>query len=62
MIIHPGSTTHRQLSDEELEAAGVRAGTVRLSVGTESIDDLLWDLDQGFEAAKKATAKEVVGA
>ena len=62
LIIHPGSTTHRQLSDEELEAAGVRAGTVRLSVGTESIDDLLWDLDQGFEAAKKATAKEVVGA
>ncbi|TDI45862.1 MAG: O-acetylhomoserine aminocarboxypropyltransferase/cysteine synthase [Acidobacteria bacterium] len=62
LIIHPGSTTHRQLNDEELEAAGVRAGTVRLSVGTESLDDLLWDLDQGFEAAKKAGAKEVVGA
>ncbi len=62
LIIHPGSTTHRQLSDEELQAAGVRAGTVRLSVGTESIDDLLWDLDQGFESVKKVGAKEVVGA
>ena len=49
LIIHPGSTTHRQLSDEELAAAGVGPGTVRLSVGTESVDDLIWDLEQGFE-------------
>jgi len=49
LIIHPASTTHRQLSDAELAAAGVGPGTVRLSVGTESIDDLLWDLDQAFE-------------
>jgi O-acetylhomoserine (thiol)-lyase len=48
LVIHPASTTHRQLGDAELRAAGVRAGTVRLSVGTESVDDLLWDLDQGF--------------
>ncbi len=48
LIIHPASTTHRQLSDAELEAAGVRAGTVRLSVGTESVDDLIWDLEQGL--------------
>jgi O-acetylhomoserine (thiol)-lyase len=48
LIIHPASTTHRQLSDAELEAAGVRPGTVRLSVGTESIDDLIWDLEQGL--------------
>jgi O-acetylhomoserine (thiol)-lyase len=48
LIIHPASTTHRQLSDEELRAAGVGPGTVRLSVGTESVDDLIWDLEQGF--------------
>ena len=48
LIIHPASTTHRQLSDAELEAAGVRAGTIRLSVGTESVDDLIWDLDRGL--------------
>jgi O-acetylhomoserine (thiol)-lyase len=48
LIIHPASTTHRQLSDAELEAAGVRPGTIRLSVGTESIDDLIWDLEQGL--------------
>jgi len=48
LIIHPASTTHRQLSDSELEAAGVRPGTIRLSVGTESVDDLIWDLEQGF--------------
>jgi O-acetylhomoserine (thiol)-lyase len=51
LIIHPGSTTHRQLSDAELAAAGVGPGTIRLSVGTESIDDLLWDLGQGFTRA-----------
>ncbi len=48
LIIHPASTTHRQLSDVELEAAGVRPGTIRLSVGTESVDDLIWDLEQGL--------------
>ena len=48
LIIHPASTTHRQLSDTELEAAGVRPGTIRLSVGTESVDDLVWDLEQGL--------------
>ena len=48
LIIHPASTTHRQLGDAELAAAGVRPGTVRLSVGTESVDDLIWDLEQAF--------------
>jgi O-acetylhomoserine (thiol)-lyase len=48
LIIHPASTTHRQLSDAELEAAGVRPGTIRLSVGTESVSDLIWDLDQAL--------------
>ena len=55
LIIHPASTTHRQLSDDELRAAGVGPGTVRLSVGTESVEDLIWDLEQGF-ALVAATA------
>src|SRR6187551_1093099 len=48
LIIHPASTTHRQLNDDELRAAGVGPGTIRLSVGTESVEDLIWDLEQGF--------------
>jgi O-acetylhomoserine (thiol)-lyase len=59
LIIHPASTTHRQLSDDELRAAGVGPGTVRLSVGTESVEDLLWDLEQGF-ARVAATAGQKV--
>jgi O-acetylhomoserine (thiol)-lyase len=55
LIIHPASTTHRQLSDDELRAAGVGAGTVRLSVGTESVGDLIWDLEQGFKRVAAAT-------
>jgi O-acetylhomoserine (thiol)-lyase len=52
LIIHPASTTHRQLSDAELEAAGVRPGTIRLSVGTESVDDLIWDLEQALDRVR----------
>jgi O-acetylhomoserine (thiol)-lyase len=48
LVIHPASTTHRQLNDAELAAAGVGPGTIRLSVGTESADDLIWDLEQGL--------------
>jgi O-acetylhomoserine (thiol)-lyase len=62
LIIHPASTTHRQLSDEELRAAGVGPGTVRLSVGTESVEDLLWDLEQGFARVAAAVEKEVATA
>jgi O-acetylhomoserine (thiol)-lyase len=51
LALHPGSTTHRQLSAEELVAAGISPGTVRLSVGLESIDDLLWDLEHALAAA-----------
>jgi O-acetylhomoserine (thiol)-lyase len=51
LVIHPASTTHRQLSDDELLAAGITPGTIRLSVGLESLDDLLWDLERGLEAA-----------
>ncbi len=59
LVIHPASTTHRQLTDEELLAGGITAGTIRLSVGLETLDDLIWDLDRGLAAAKAAT---VVGA
>jgi O-acetylhomoserine (thiol)-lyase len=52
LVIHPASTTHRQLSDDELLGAGITAGTIRLSVGIESIDDLIWDLDRGLEATQ----------
>jgi O-acetylhomoserine (thiol)-lyase len=51
LVIHPASTTHRQLSDDELDGAGIRPGTIRLSVGLEDLDDLLWDLDLGLAAA-----------
>jgi O-acetylhomoserine (thiol)-lyase len=61
LVIHPASTTHRQLSDEELVAAGISAGTIRLSVGLETLDDLIWDLERGLEAASSASASEVDG-
>ena len=60
LIIHPASTTHRQLNDEELRAAGVGPGTIRLSVGIEDVDDLIWDLEQGFARAAATTSTEVV--
>jgi O-acetylhomoserine (thiol)-lyase len=50
LVIHPGSTTHQQLSDEELKRSGIGPGTVRLSVGLETLEDLLWDLDQALLA------------
>ena len=52
LAIHPATTTHSQLSDEEQRSAGVDPGLVRLSVGLESIDDIIADLEQGFAAAK----------
>jgi O-acetylhomoserine (thiol)-lyase len=51
LIIHPASTTHRQMSDEEQLKAGVSPDMVRMSVGLESIDDLLWDIDQALAAS-----------
>jgi len=54
LVIHPASTTHRQLSDDELRAAGVGPGTIRLSVGIESAGDLIWDLEQGFASVRTA--------
>ena len=51
LVIHPGSTTHRQLSVDEQARAGVTPDMIRLSVGLESIDDILWDLDRSLAAA-----------
>ena len=50
LVIHPASTTHSQLSEKELLASGVKPNTVRLSIGTEHIDDILADLAHGFDA------------
>lgn len=52
LVIHPASTTHSQLSTEELLKAGIKPTTVRLSIGTEHIDDIIADLEQGFDAIK----------
>lgn len=50
LVIHPASTTHSQLSAEELASAGIKPTTIRLSVGTEHIDDIIDDLKQGFDS------------
>lgn len=52
LVIHPASTTHRQLSDEEQVAAGVAPDMVRLSIGLETLDDLLWDIGQALEKSQ----------
>src|SRR5579862_6990346 len=56
LVIHPASTTHQQLADEALEAAGVPADLIRISVGIEDLDNILWDLDQALAAATKAVS------
>ena len=50
LVIHPATTTHSQLSDEELADQGINQGTIRLSIGTEHIDDIIADLEKGFAA------------
>jgi O-acetylhomoserine (thiol)-lyase len=56
LVIHPASTTHAQLSEQQLEAGGVRPDLIRISVGLEDVEDILWDLDVGLAAAA-STAK-----
>ena len=51
LVIHPASTTHRQLTDEQLVGAGVRSDLIRISVGLEDADDIIWDLDQALTIA-----------
>ena len=52
LVIHPASTTHSQMNEEELRYCGIKPNTVRLSIGTEHIEDILEDLQAGFEAVK----------
>ncbi|MGN0666524.1 MAG: O-acetylhomoserine aminocarboxypropyltransferase/cysteine synthase family protein [Huintestinicola sp.] len=52
LVIHPASTTHSQMNEEELLSAGIKPNTVRLSIGTEHIDDILADLQHGFDSVK----------
>ena len=51
LIIHPGSTTHQQLTDEQQIEAGVSPDMIRLSVGLEDVEDICWDLDRALRAA-----------
>ena len=53
LVIHPASTTHSQLTDEELANVGITQSTIRLSIGTEHIDDIIADLERGFAAVKE---------
>lgn len=54
LVIHPASTTHQQLADEALLAAGVSPDLIRVSVGIEDVDDIIWDFDQALQTAVKA--------
>lgn len=53
LVIHPASTTHSQMNEQELLASGIKPNTIRLSIGTEHIDDIIGDLQQAFDAIKK---------
>ena len=53
LVIHPASTTHQQLTPEQQEAAGVTPDQIRLSIGLEDLDDILWDLDQALDASQR---------
>jgi O-acetylhomoserine (thiol)-lyase len=55
LIIHPASTTHQQLTDEELVACGIGPDMIRVSIGIEDIDDILWDLEQALAKSQQAT-------
>ena len=50
LVIHPASTTHSQLNEEELSDQGIKPNTIRLSIGTENIDDIIEDLEEAFQA------------
>ena len=61
LVIHPASTTHRQLGDAELAGAGIGPGTIRLSIGLEDPADLIWDLKNGLRASGEADAADESG-
>lgn len=53
LVIHPASTTHSQLNEEELREQGIRPNTIRLSIGTENIKDIIEDLEEDFRAVER---------
>ncbi|SHJ01245.1 O-acetylhomoserine (thiol)-lyase [Butyrivibrio fibrisolvens DSM 3071] len=59
LVIHPYDTTHAEMTPEQLEEAGIYQNTIRLSIGTEHIDDILWDLEQGFKAVEQVSPELV---
>ncbi|MBI2748298.1 MAG: O-acetylhomoserine aminocarboxypropyltransferase/cysteine synthase [Burkholderiales bacterium] len=61
LVIHPASTTHQQLTDEEQLAAGIGPDMIRISVGLENLDDILWDLDQALAASQQGRAPATGG-
>src|SRR5215469_15228449 len=62
LVIHPGSTTHQQLSDDELRAAGIGPELIRVSIGIEDVDDILWDLDQALARSQREEPVEAAAA
>ena len=58
LVIHPATTTHSQLSESELLEQGIKQNTIRLSIGTEHIDDIIADLELGFAAVKELKENE----
>ena len=52
LVIHPASTTHSQMTENELLESGIKPNTIRLSIGTEHIDDIIADLEHGFNMVK----------
>ena len=60
-MIHPASTTHSQLTENELLDQGIKPNTIRLSIGTEHIDDILNDLEQGFSGGFRGVIKGLHG-
>ncbi len=52
LVVHPATTTHAELSAEELEEQQIGQNTIRLSIGTEDVNDIIWDLENGFNAVK----------
>ena len=58
LIIHPASTTHRQLNEDEQAAAGLSPDMIRISVGLESIGDILWDIDQALAISQAIPQKK----
>ena len=52
LVIHPASTTHSQMTEEELEQSGIKPNTIRLSIGTEHAADMIEDLEEAFQAVQ----------